>query len=77
MDFKKRFGDRLREARENMKMSQQELAAKIDGGISQSQLSKYESGEAMPRPGRVIRFAEFLGVSEGWLRGLYRRRRRF
>lgn len=68
---KKVFGQKLREARENSNLSQTELASLIDESMTQAQLSKYERGEAMPRPDRVTKFADALGVSEAWLRGIY------
>lgn len=71
MDATARFGSRLKEAREKKRLSQKALSELVDDGLNQSLLSRYESGEAMPRPERVRRLAAVLEVSEAWLRSLY------
>lgn len=72
MNSAQEFGLRLKQARERKKLSQKELSDLLNDGLNQSQLSKYESGDAMPRPERMKRFCEVLEVSEAWLRALAR-----
>lgn len=71
MDSRKRFGSRLKEARERKGWSQNKLATMLGEGVRQNHISKYEAGNAMPRPERVIYLSSILDVSEGWLRGFY------
>lgn len=72
MDRKKIFGDRLRAARMNAGLTQLELIEKMNDGLTQSLLSRYERGESTPRRDRMGRFSFVLDVSEAWLRGLER-----
>lgn len=64
--FKEGFGDRLRAARERAGLTLRELgeSARID----YSQISRYEQGLALPRPGTVIRLAAVLAVPPEHLR---------
>lgn len=71
MNSKELFGAKLKQARENKDLSQLDLCALMDDGLNQSLLSKYETGESMPRQGRLKRFCDVLEVTEAWLRGLY------
>jgi transcriptional regulator with XRE-family HTH domain len=71
MNPKQRFGAKLKQARENKGLSQLDLCSVMNDGLNQSLLSKYETGESMPRQGRLKRFCDILGVTEAWLRGLY------
>jgi transcriptional regulator with XRE-family HTH domain len=60
----KAFGRRLRELR-GFEITQEELAA--DLGISQSQLSKYERGTAVP-PGDILFYVkQRFQISIDWL----------
>lgn len=58
-------GQRIREARERIPLSQRELADRIE--MSYAQLSRIEKGRSMPRPATVRLIAEKLGVSASWL----------
>jgi transcriptional regulator with XRE-family HTH domain len=60
----KAVGRRLRELR-GFDMNQEEFATQLE--ISQSQLSKYERGIAVPPGDVLIRIKERLGVSIDWL----------
>lgn len=70
MERKKAFGSRLKLARERARMTQMKLIEKMDDGLNQSLLSKYEAGKSIPQPDRLSRFASLLDVSEAWLQGL-------
>ena len=68
------FATRLKEARKNAGMSQEELAAlyneKFNGGLNKGTLSKYENGLQSPSAkNRVPRLAEILGVTTDYLLG--------
>ena len=61
-------GDRLREARENRHLTQDELASIL--GLGQSQMNKYENGKSEPSPEIIGRLARELEVTADWLLGL-------
>lgn len=61
------MGDRLRKLRENMNLTQEELAKRL--GIKRDRYAKYETG-ATPVPGAlVVKFADFFKVSTDYLYG--------
>jgi ribosome-binding protein aMBF1 (putative translation factor) len=60
--------DRLVEARFNMALSQEELAAKI--GASDRAVRSWEAGAHVPTPRFVRELADKLHVTVPWLRGL-------
>lgn len=59
------FGARLRAAREAARLSQEQLAAKIDR--SQNTISDYETGSVMPEAKDVPRLARAVGAEVGFL----------
>lgn len=59
------IGTRIAEARQRSGLSQAELGEK--SGIAQTQISRYESGRAVPRRDALMKLAEALGVHAGWL----------
>lgn len=59
------FKDRLMDARLAIGFSQRQLAQAVN--VSAAQISRYESGDAIPRPGVAKRLAEHLGVTTKWL----------
>ncbi|MBR6603552.1 MAG: helix-turn-helix transcriptional regulator [Clostridia bacterium] len=59
------FGEKVRQARIALDLSQTELAAKT--GISERSLYTYEQMGTMPRMGNVKKIAEALCVSVGYL----------
>lgn len=59
------FGRRLRIARENLNLTQQELADAID--INKSMISAYENGATDPRMSILPPLADKLRVSINWL----------
>jgi len=61
-------GSRLREARENRNLTQDELALIL--GIGQSQMNKYENNKSEPSPEVIGRMARELEVTADWLLGL-------
>ena len=61
------FGERLRKARINKGMNQQELADAI--GMAQASISQFEKGLRMPTPANIRRFARILGIQEEDLSG--------
>lgn len=63
-----RFGDRLRQARENAGYSQTEVACAMY--TDQSLISRYENGCVMLKIDRVAELAQMYGVSIDWLCGM-------
>lgn len=59
------LGRRIAEARQRAGLSQTDLGLKT--GIAQTQISRYESGRAVPRRTAMGRLAEALGVNFEWL----------
>lgn len=59
------IGDRIRQRREGLEISQEELARRV--GCSIKTIYRYEAGEASPRRGRVRELAELLDVTPEWL----------
>lgn len=60
------FAITLRNARERAGLTQRELGQRA--GVNFSQISRYEKGTALPRPGMLNKLAEVLGVSHEFLR---------
>lgn len=60
--------ERLRDTRESLGWSRQELADRAE--ISLSQLQRYENGESDPTSEPLARIARELGVSADFLMGL-------
>lgn len=61
-------GDRLKQLRDAMGLSQSDLAEQLD--ISEPQIWRYEHGDSKPRGDVVVKFATFFGVSSDYLLGL-------
>lgn len=59
------FAARLAQTRAEKGLSQSDLAELT--GIAPAQISRYESGRNVPRPGIVAKLATALSVSFGWL----------
>lgn len=59
------FAQTLRARREEMRLNQRDLAAKL--GVKQQTVSRWESGIAVPRPDRVTQLAGVLSVDRGRL----------
>lgn len=59
------IGDRIRDARKNLGLSQSDLAKKI--GVSQPAVANWESGVHDPRRLMLAKIADALQVSAGWL----------
>lgn len=59
------LGNRLRDLREESKLSQLELADKI--GTKQSRISRFETGDETPETDTLIKFADFFNVSIDYL----------
>jgi len=60
-----RFGEKVRQARIVLNLSQSELAAKT--GISERSLYTYEQTNTMPRSGNIKKLAEALNLSVSYL----------
>ena len=60
------MGDRLRELRKLLGLTQKEFAEKI--GVSQSALSLYESGRDIQFDPIITQICRQFGISETWLR---------
>ncbi|EQI64891.1 helix-turn-helix domain-containing protein [Clostridioides difficile] len=61
------FGDRIKQLRENMNLSREELSNKIN--ISYSALSKYETNNRFPDKVTLNKIADFFDVSTDYLLG--------
>lgn len=61
-------GDRMREARETLKLTQEELAELT--GLEPLQIWRYESGKFKPKSDVLSKIAAALNVSTDWLVGL-------
>ena len=59
------FSDRLRNARAESGLSRQQIADKL--GITYQSVSEWETKGNRPRPDRLQKLAQVLGVSEAWL----------
>ena len=55
------LGDRIRQARERVGLSQIELARRI--GLSKNAMNSIETGGADPRASRIVAIAQVLGIS--------------
>lgn len=65
----KEIGNRIKERRELLKMSQEELARKV-GYTSRTTIVKIEKGENMLRQSKLLSFAKALDCNPIWLAGL-------
>ncbi len=59
------FGEKIKKARLALNLSQSEVAEKT--GISERSLYTYEHTGTMPRSGNILKLAEALNVSVGYL----------
>jgi transcriptional regulator with XRE-family HTH domain len=55
------YGNLLKNLRQSKKLTLLQLAEKI--GVSKQTAQKYETGKTNPRPARVYKIAEVLGIS--------------
>lgn len=62
------FGNKLKELRNQNKMTQQQLAAQI--GVSKSVISYYELQERIPSPEILLKLASVFHVSTDYLLGV-------
>ena len=66
-------GERIRRAREDAKLSQEQLAAKIQlegHSLTQKAISRVEAGQRIIPDFEIPLFAEALGVDPLWLLGV-------
>ena len=63
------FGQRLRLARKKAGFSMRELAKRMSPPVSAQAISKYESGQMMPRWSALFSLAQALDVSVDFLMG--------
>ena len=61
------FGKRLRRARQNKGMLQEDLAQAM--GLTQASISQFEKGQRTPTPANIRKLAQILGVKEEDLAG--------
>lgn len=60
-------GDRVKEERDILGFSQEDLASRLK--LTQPQLADYENGKTEPMPALITRMAEELGVTTDYLLG--------
>lgn len=65
--YKETFHQRIKEIRIELGLKQNQVSAEI--GISQSKLSKYESGELEPNLEQLGKLAEYYNISIDYLLG--------
>lgn len=58
-------GDRIRQRRTALGLTQLELASRLD--LDSMSVSRWERGVVVPRPETVVRIADALGVEVRWL----------
>jgi transcriptional regulator with XRE-family HTH domain len=63
--LKKQIGERLKNLRLSIHLSQSELAEKI--GTQQSTINRYEHGQSIPVAEIFIKYADYFGVSMDYL----------
>lgn len=68
------IGDRIRQSRKNRALNQSELAARI--GVTQPAIANWESGIHDPRRLMLAKLADTLDVSQEWLAGGARSKRK-
>ncbi|WP_437831461.1 helix-turn-helix domain-containing protein [Niallia taxi] len=61
------LGERIKYIRNKRKLSQKEMAKEL--GVSNVQLSRYETGERKPDPEMLSSIADFLDISTDYLLG--------
>jgi len=61
------LGKRLKRLRENSKKTQKEFAKIF--GLTNYQLSRYESGQSNPDPDLIVKFADYFEVTTDYLHG--------
>ncbi|NTV49973.1 MAG: helix-turn-helix transcriptional regulator [Geobacteraceae bacterium] len=62
------IGYRIKEKRQQLKLSQKELAEKIE--VTPSAINQYEKGDKVPSSEKIISLAKTLGVSSDYLLGV-------
>lgn len=63
------IGERIKERRQELKLSQRELAARL-GYTDHTTLTRIEAGKVDLPQSRIMKIAEVLGVTPGYLLGL-------
>lgn len=62
------IGERIKQRRQELKMSQRDLAARM-GYTDHTTITRIEAGKSDPPQSRVVQFAKVLGVTPGHLMG--------
>ena len=63
--MKKKIGERLRDLRRGVHISQKKLASIL--GTQQSSINRYEQGQSVPVPEIFIKYADYFDVSMDYL----------
>ena len=67
-----KFGDKLKELRKAQKLTQRELAERLN--VAKSVVSYYESGDRFPSYDVLVRIARIFHVTTDYLLGIERKR---
>jgi transcriptional regulator with XRE-family HTH domain len=67
MNFKVEIGKRIKESREAMGLTLQELSARLNGVLSASRIGNYEQGTREPGPKEAVLLASKLNCSAAYL----------
>lgn len=62
-------GDNIRAAREAKRLTQRELAVRLD--TDANSIARWERGAVMPGPTYLVQLATVLGREVGWFYGFY------
>lgn len=65
--YKESFSSKIKQSRIDTRFSQREVAAET--GITQSNISKYESGKLEPDIETLGKLIDFYGIRADWLLG--------
>lgn len=62
------IGERIKKKRQELKLSQRELAEEIE--VTPSAINQYEKGDKVPSSEKIIKLAKILGISSDYLLGV-------
>ena len=68
MNYKSNFHTRIKEIREELGLTQEQVSAET--GLTRSKISDYENGKLEPNLTQLGILTEFYKIKTGWLLGL-------
>lgn len=70
MDYRKRVGERIREARNDLGLRLVDLSQRTGGILTVQRINAYENGDRMPKQAEAVILAKALGKTASYLLGL-------